>query len=58
MGGVWQNIESMNRVKVDIVAGQETWDNHRGEGGFGLLVRECIAEELEMLGMRSVWMKV
>ena len=69
--------EVLNRVKVDIVAGQETWErkdkvvnvdgykwfgkpridqnSRRGEGGVGFLVRECIAEEVEMLGMRRVF---
>ena len=69
--------EVLNRVKVDIVAGQETWEgkdkvvnvdgskwfgkpridqnNHRGEGGVGFLVCECIVEEVEMLGMRRVF---
>ena len=28
--------------------------SRRGEGGVGFLVRECIAEEVEMLGMRRV----
>ena len=65
------NSEVLNRVKVDIVAGQETWEgkdkvvnvdgskwfgkpridqnNHRGEGGVGFLVRECIVEEVEFI---------
>ena len=44
------------------VAGQETWerkDNHRGEGGVGFLVCECIAEKVEYVRYEeSVWMKV
>ena len=57
--------EVLNRVKADIVAGQETWErkdkvvnvdgfgndqnSRRGEGGVGFLVRECIAEEVEFI---------
>ena len=54
--------EVLNRVKVDIVAGQETWErkdivvnvgidqnSRRGEGGVGFLVCECIAEEVEFI---------
>ena len=76
--------EVLNRVKVYIVAGQETWErkdkvvnvdgykwfgkpridqnSRKGEGGVGFLVRECIAEEVEIIRdvryKESVWMKV
>ena len=62
--------EGLNRVKVDIVGGQETWDkvinvdgykwfgkscvDQRGEGGVGFLVRGKWSL-LEMLGMRRVF---
>ena len=54
--------EVLKSVKVDIVAGQETWERNdgykwpridqnsrRGEGGVGFLVCECIAEEVEFI---------
>ena len=64
--------EVLNRVKVDRVAGQETWErkdkvvksriNPRGEEGVGFLVRECIVKEVEFIRNaryeESVWMKV
>ena len=66
--------EVLKSVKVDIVAGQETWERNdgykwfgkpridqnsrRGEGGVGFLVCECIAEEVDVRYEESVWMKV